>query len=148
METSITRRVLLLNGCKSVAGVSLLSSFLAACGGSSSGEGSTTHTLQYWALNYQPKGANQTGKLTDAAIAAYQKKHAGTTVAITGFTGDNAGFTKVTQAVRGGNSVDLFRIPSDSFPLLVKQGLVTPVDSYLTADDKADIYPSLLQAVT
>jgi multiple sugar transport system substrate-binding protein len=148
METSITRRTLLLNGCKTVAGASLLGSFLAACGGSSSGEGSTTHQLQYWALNYQPKGSNQTGKLTDAAIAAYQKKHSDTKVAITGFTGDSAGFTKVTQAVRGGNSVDLFRIPSDSFPLLVKQGLVTPIDTYLSADDKADIYPNLLEAVT
>jgi multiple sugar transport system substrate-binding protein len=147
METSITRRTLLLNGCKTVAGASLFGSLLAACGGGSSG-GSGVHQLQYWALNYQPKGANQTGKLTDAAIAAYQKKHADTKVAITGFTGDQAGFTKVTQAVRGGNSVDLFRIPSDSFPLLVKQGLATPIDTYLTADDKADIYPNLLKAVT
>lgn len=148
MDTSITRRMLLLNGCKTIAGASLLSSVLAACSGSSSGEGSTTQKLQYWALNYQPKGANQTGKLTDGAVAAYQKSHAGTTVDITGYTGDSAGFTKVTQAVRGGNSVDLFRIPSDTLPLLVKQGLVTPIDSYLTADDKADIYPNLLEAVT
>ncbi len=148
MDTSITRRMLLLNGCKTIAGASVLSSILAACGGSSSGEGATTQKLQYWALNYQPKGANQTGKLTDGAITAYQKTHAGMTVNVTGYTGDSAGFTKVTQAVRGGNSVDLFRIPSDTLPLLVKQGLVTPIDSYLTADDKADIYPNLLEAVT
>jgi multiple sugar transport system substrate-binding protein len=148
MDTSITRRMLLLNGCKTIASASLLSSVLAACGGSSSGGGSTTQKLQYWALNYQPKGANQTGKLTDGAVSAYQKAHTGTTVEITGYTGDSAGFTKVTQAVRGGNSVDLFRIPSDTLPLLVKQGLVTPIDSYLTADDKADIYPNLLEAFT
>src|SRR5690348_1338009 len=41
MDTSITRRMLLLNGCKTIAGASLLSSVLAACGGGSSGEGAT-----------------------------------------------------------------------------------------------------------
>ena len=105
-------------------------------------------TLQYWVLNYQPNGGNTTGKLMDAATGAFTKANPDIKVEITGYTGDQAGFTKLTQAVQGGQTVDMFRLPSDILPLLVRDGLVSPIDTFLTADDKADIYPNLLDAVT
>jgi multiple sugar transport system substrate-binding protein len=104
-------------------------------------------TLQYWVLGYQPNGANQTGKLMDAATGAFTKANPDIKVETTGYTGDQAGFTKLTQAVQGGGAVDMFRLPSDLLPLLVQDNLVAPIDDYLTADDKADIYPSLLETV-
>lgn len=103
--------------------------------------------IQYWALNYQPDGANQTGKLTDAAIAAFTKANPDITIEVTGYTGDQAGFTKLTQAVQGGQAVDVFRLPSDILPLLVQDGVVAPIDEFLTEEDRADIYPNLLEAV-
>jgi multiple sugar transport system substrate-binding protein len=105
-------------------------------------------TLQYWVLGYQPNGGNRTGQLMDAAVAAFVKNNPDIQVEITGYTGDQAGFTKLTQAVQGGQSVDMFRLPSDILPLLVSDGLVAPIDKYLTEEDKADIYPNLLQAVS
>src|SRR5437660_1440486 len=104
-------------------------------------------TLQFWVLGYQPAGANQTGVLMDAAVGAFMKANPDIKVEITGYTGDQAGFTKLTQAVQGGQSVDAFRLPSDILPLLVKDGLVAPTDDFLTAQDKADIFPQLLEAV-
>ena len=103
--------------------------------------------LQFWVLGYQPAGANQTGVLMDAAVGAFMKANPDIKVEITGYTGDQAGFTKLTQAVQGGQSVDAFRLPSDILPLLVKDGLVAPIDDFLTAQDKADIFPQLLEAV-
>ena len=105
-------------------------------------------TLQYWVLGYQPNGANQTGKLMDAATAAFTKANPDIKVETTGYTGDQAGFTKVSQAVQGGGTVDIFRLPSDILPQLVKDNLIAPIDEFLTADDKADIYPNLLSAVS
>lgn len=146
--SSVTRRQFFIDGGKAVVGASALAALLAACGEAATGSTTTQDiTLKYWTLGYQPSGANTTGKLTDAAVAAYKKKHAHIDVKITGYTGDNAGFTKVTQAVGGGSSVDLFRFPADNLPLLVKQGMVQPIDDYLTADDKADMYPNLLDAI-
>lgn len=151
MESGISRRQVIIEGGKTVVGASLLGSLLAACGGDSGsggGGGNATQTLNYWILGYQPKGSNQTGKLTDAAIAAYIKKHTNIKVNTTGYTGDNAGFTKLTQAVQGGGGqVDVFRLPSDVLPLLVKSGNVAAIDDFLTADDKSDIYGNLLDAV-
>lgn len=120
----------------------------ATTGGAAVSTSGFEGTLQYWALNYQPDGGNQTGKLTDAAVAAFQQANPAIKVEITGYTGDQAGFTKLTQAVQGGQSVDVFRLPSDILPLLVQDGLVAPIDEFLTAEDKADIYPNLLQAVS
>ena len=104
-------------------------------------------TLQYWVLGYQPAGGNQTGVLMDAAVAAFTKANPDIKVEITGYTGDQAGFTKLTQAVQGKQSVDMFRLPSDILPLLVKDGLVAPIDEFLTDADRADIFPALLDSV-
>ncbi|HEY4385664.1 MAG TPA: extracellular solute-binding protein, partial [Ktedonobacteraceae bacterium] len=43
---------------------------------------------------------------------------------------------------------DLFRLPADELPILVAQNVIAPIDDYLTSNDKADIYPYLLDAVT
>src|SRR5712691_7405180 len=104
-------------------------------------------TLQFWVLGYQPAGANQTGVLMDAAVGAFMKANPDIKVELTGYTGDQAGFTKLSQAVQGGQSVDVFRLPSDILPLLVKDGLVAPTDEFLTAQDRAEIFPTLLEAV-
>jgi len=110
-----------------------------------SNAGNFQGTLQYWVLGYSPD--NATGKLTQAAVAAYKGAHPGIDVEITGYTGDQAGFTKLTQAVQSGQDVDAFRLPSDILPLLAKGGFVAPIDDYLTAEDKADIYPNILDSV-
>lgn len=144
--SSITRRHFVIDSGKALAGTSALAAFLAACGGGST-DGSNEHlTLKYWVTNYQP--GNATGKATQAALDAYKKNHSNLDFKVTGYTGDQAGFTKISQAVKGGSAVDLFRFPSDNLPLLIKQDLVTPIDSYLTDSDKADIYPDLLKAVS
>lgn len=104
-------------------------------------------TLNFWVLGYQPAGGNQTGKLMDAAVAAFTEANPDIEVEITGYTGDQAGFTKLTQAVQGGEAVDVFRLPSDILPLLVRDGVVASIDEFLTDADKADIYPNLLDAV-
>jgi len=102
-------------------------------------------TLQYWVLGYAP--GNNTAKLMDAATAAFTKANPDIKVETTGYTGDQAGFTKVSQAVQGGNSVDIFRLPSDILPQLVADNLIAPIDDFLSADDKTDIIPTSLDAV-
>jgi len=103
-------------------------------------------TLQYWVLGYLPNGGNATGKLMDAAVANFTKANPDIKAEVTGYTGDQAGFTKLTQAVQGGSSVDLFRLPSDILPLLVQDNLVAPIDTFLTADDKGDMITSVLDS--
>ena len=104
--------------------------------------------LNYWVLGYQPGGAGLGSRLMDEAVAAFEKANPDIDVEITGYTGNQEGFTKLTQAVQGGQAVDVFRLPSDILPLLVKEGLVASIDEFLTDEDKADIYPNLIEAVS
>lgn len=146
MTGSMTRRQLLVDGSKLAIGTGAFGSLLAACGGSSgSSNAPTAQKLNFWVLGYQPD--NTTGKLMNAAVTSFKKSHTSTTITITGYTGDQAGFTKLTQAVQGGGTVDIFRLPSDILPLLVKRNLLAPIDDFLTADDKNDIYPAMLDSV-
>ncbi|GCE49646.1 multiple sugar transport system substrate-binding protein [Thermosporothrix hazakensis] len=145
MVSSMTRRHFFVNGSKIIVGSTMLGAALAACGGS--GGSAQDNKLRYWVLGYSPKGGNDTGKLTDAAVAAFKKSHAGLTVDVTGYTGDQAGFTKLVQAVQSGSTVDVFRLPSDVLQQLVAQKSVAPIDDFLTEDDKKDIYPQLLDSV-
>lgn len=105
-------------------------------------------TLNYWVLGYQPGGAGLGSRLMDEAVAAFEAANPGIDVEITGYPGTQEGFTRLTQAVQGGQGVDLFRLPSDILPLLVRDGLVAPIDAFLTDADREDIYPNLLQAVS
>lgn len=104
-------------------------------------------TLNYWSLGYAPNGGNAYSKSTDAALAAFAKANPDIKVEVTGYTADNAGFAKIVNAVQAGSGVDIFRIPNDSLPILVKDGAVAPVDDYLTADDRSDILPNLFDLV-
>ena len=146
--SSITRRQFLIDGGKVAVGASVFGSVLAACGGGGgTNPGPSQVSLAYWALGYQPGGSTATGKLTDSAVAAFAKAHAGTKVSVTGYTGDEAGYTKLTQAIQSGGTVDVFRISADELPVLIKQNLVSPIDNYLSASDKSDIYPSLYNEI-
>ncbi len=147
MQSSTTRRQFLAEGGKVALGASALGAFLAACGGSPTTGGNPSIKLDYWALGYEAKGANATGKVTDAAVAMFHNAHKNITINVTGYAGDVPSFTKLTQAVQSGSGVDVFRVPSDNLSLLTKQNLAAPIDAYMTADDKADIYPDLLAAV-
>ena len=109
------------------------------------GAGDFQGTLQYWVLGFNPE--NATGKLTQAAVDAFKAAHPGIDVEITAYTGDQAGFTKLTQAVQSAQDVDVFRLPSDILPLLAEGGFVAAIDDYMTDEDRADIYPHILDSV-
>lgn len=145
MSRSITRRQFLVDGGKVAAGATLAGSLLAACGPGAASTVAKNYDLQYWALGYQTGTAS--GKLTDAALSGFHKANPKITATVTSYTGDQAGFTKLTQALQTPGTVDVFRVSADELPLLVKQGLVAPIDSYLSASDKADIFPNILDAL-
>jgi multiple sugar transport system substrate-binding protein len=102
-------------------------------------------TLNLWVLGYTP--GNQFANPFDLAVAQFMTDNPDIKVEITGYPPTDEGFTKLTTAVQGGQGVDLLRLPSDRLPGFVKDDLLAPIDDFMTADDKADILPNLLDAV-
>ena len=103
--------------------------------------------LEWWQLGYAPGGTTATSKLVDDAVAAYEKKHPGIDITVTGIPFSDEGLARLDTAIATGNGPDIFRIASDRLPSYGAQGVLSPIDDYLTAEDKADILPNLLEGV-
>ena len=93
-------------------------------------------------LGYTP--GNAFANPFDNAIAQFMVDNPDIKVEITGYAPDDAGFAKLQTALQAGSGIDLLRLPSDRLPGFVQDDLIEPIDSYLTADDKADILPNIL----
>ena len=152
MRSSITRRQFLVESGQVAVGASALGGLLAACGGGTAVNPTPTavvpETLAYWVSGYTPHAKTGTGsQLTDTAVAAYMHAHTKTTVNITGYTGDQPGYTKLIQAIQSGGTVDVFRVAADELDLLIQQNVVSAIDDYLDDNDKGDIFSNDLSSV-
>jgi multiple sugar transport system substrate-binding protein len=98
--------------------------------------------LNLWVLGYTP--GNQFANPFDLAVAQFEADNPAINVEITGYPPNQEGFTSLVIAVQSGQGVDIFRLPSDVLPQLVQDDLVAPIDDFLTDEDKADIYPNVL----
>ncbi len=104
-------------------------------------------TIDWWQLGYAPGGETAAAKLVDAAVAAYEAKNPGVDIVVTGIPFDDQGLARLDTALAAGNGPDIFRIASDRLPGYGAQGVLSPIDAYLTEEDKADILPNLLEGV-
>ncbi len=99
-------------------------------------------TLNLWVLGYTP--GNAFANPFDNAVAQFMADNPDIKVEITGYPPNDEGFTKLTTALQSGQGIDLLRLPSDRLPGFVSDGLIEPIDDYLTDADKADILPNVL----
>ncbi len=99
-------------------------------------------TLNLWVLGYTP--GNAFANPFDNAVAQFMKDNPDIKVDITGYPPNDEGFAKLTAALQSGQGIDVLRMASDRLPQYVAEDLVEPIDTYLTAEDKADILSNVL----
>jgi multiple sugar transport system substrate-binding protein len=103
--------------------------------------------LEWWHLGYTPGGETPTSQLVDDAVEAYEASHPGIDITVTGIPFDDAGLAQLDTALATDEGPDIFRIASDRLPNYGEQGVLSPIDDYLTEEDTADILPNLLEGV-
>ncbi|MCL4425602.1 MAG: sugar ABC transporter substrate-binding protein [Firmicutes bacterium] len=125
----------------------------ASCGGSNQAAppakdtGKTwTGTIEWWTFGYTPGGTTPANKMHDEAVAAFEKANPGVKIKTTGIPWQG-GVQKLDTALAQGQGPDIFGIASAQLAKYIKQGLLAPIDDYLTPEDKADIYPNILEGV-
>jgi multiple sugar transport system substrate-binding protein len=99
-------------------------------------------TLNLWVLGYTP--GNAFANPFDNAVAQFMKDNPDIKVDITGYPPNDEGFAKLTAALQSGQGIDLLRMASDRLPQYVAEDLVEPIDTYMTAEDKADVLSNVL----
>ncbi|MBA3958785.1 MAG: sugar ABC transporter substrate-binding protein [Chloroflexi bacterium] len=103
--------------------------------------------LDWWHLGYAPGGETATSQLVDDAVAAYMAKHPGVDITVTGIPFSDEGLARLDTGLAAGSGPDIFRIASDRLPGYGAQGVLSPIDEFLTEEDRADILPNLLEGV-
>jgi multiple sugar transport system substrate-binding protein len=103
--------------------------------------------LEWWHLGYTPGGETPTSQLVDDAVAAYEENHPGIDITVTGIPFSDEGLAQLDTALATDEGPDIFRIASDRLPNYGEQGVLSPIDDYLTDEDRDDILPNLLEGV-
>jgi multiple sugar transport system substrate-binding protein len=119
----------------------------AASPSASPSEAAYQGPIEWWHLGYTPGGETATSKLVDDAVAAYMANNPGIEITVTGIPFSDEGLARLDTSIAAGTGPDIFRIASDRLPGYGAQGVLSPIDDYLTDDDRADILPNLLDGV-
>ena len=145
--------VLALAGCSGApaasppAGTSPAGSPPGATGPAGTGGSAYQGPIDWWQLGYAPGGETATSKLVDDAVAAYEDRFPGVDITVTGIPFSDEGLARLDTALAARNGPDIFRIASDRLPGYGAQGVLSPIDEFLTDDDRADIHANLLVGV-
>jgi multiple sugar transport system substrate-binding protein len=103
--------------------------------------------LEWWHLGYTPGGETPTSQLVDDAVEAYEANNPGIDITVTGIPFSDEGLAQLDTALATDEGPDIFRIASDRLPNYGEQGVLSPIDDYLTDEDREDILPNLLEGV-
>lgn len=94
------------------------------------------------------KGGDVSSINTDKAIELFQQKFPDYSVKIVGIPWTDEGTAKLEAALTAGSDINVFRVTSVDLGRYVKEGVLSPIDDYLTDDDKKDFFDSGFGVVT
>jgi multiple sugar transport system substrate-binding protein len=107
-------------------------------------------TLNLYQRGYVAGGEGAATTLTDAAVAAFQSRHPGIEINVVGLPWSREGDLKLRAVLLNRRKIDIFRVAHDELAGFIptKGTLLSPIDPHLTPEDRADIGPGALDALT
>lgn len=95
------------------------------------------------------EGGTDAGSVTTKqAVDNFMKNNPTVKVTIVGIPWTAEGDTKLEAALAAKTDINIFRVTSPNLPRYAKQGILANIEPFLTAEDKADFYPSGFQVAT
>lgn len=105
-------------------------------------------TITFYQRGYVSGGTDATAITTDKAVEIFQKNNPNVKVNIVGIPWTTEGDTKLEAALAAKSDINVFRVTSPNLPRYAKQGVLSNIEPFLTADDKSDFYPSGFQVAS
>ncbi len=99
-------------------------------------------TIVFYQRGYVAGGTDAGSVTTAKAIELFQKANPNVKVEIVGIPWTAEGDTKLEAALAAKANINIFRVTSPNLPRYAKQGILSEITPYLTAEDKADFYQS------
>lgn len=141
-----------------LAGIIPAAILVSGCGGSTSpnasaggsaAAGDQAITLWTWSQWNGETGLEPEGQPLDwwnATVEDFKKDHPGVTVQIEDLNGQDLDINaKYDTAVAAGNIADLIWVDESYFSKYASSDVLTPIDAYLTEEDRADFLPKNLE---
>ncbi|MCC7445800.1 MAG: sugar ABC transporter substrate-binding protein [Anaerolineae bacterium] len=94
------------------------------------------------------KGGDVSSVNTDKAIELFQQKFPNYSVKVVGIPWTDEGTAKLEAALTANADINVFRVTSLDLGRYVKAGVLSPIDDYLTDEDKKDFFDSGFGVVT
>lgn len=112
--------------------------------------GAPAETIFFYQRGYVSGGTSKATTLTNAAVAGFKLRHPNVNVVIVGLPWSREGDLKLRSALLNRGRIDVFRVTNDQLPDFIptRGTLLSSIEPYLTPEDRADIIPTALEAVT
>jgi multiple sugar transport system substrate-binding protein len=104
--------------------------------------------LTFYQRGYVEGGTDAASMTTAKAVDLFMKNNPNVTVSIVGIPWTTEGDTKLEAALAAKSGINVFRVTSPNLPRYAKQGVLSNIEPFMTAEDKADFYPSGFQVAT
>jgi len=105
-------------------------------------------TITFYQRGYVEGGTDAGSVNTVKAIEAFGKMYPHIKINTVGIPWTAEGDTKLEAALAARSDINVFRVTSPNLPRYAKQGILSDIEPFLTADDKKDFYPSGFQVAT
>jgi multiple sugar transport system substrate-binding protein len=130
--------------------VLVLRSVLIAALCFSAASGARAVEIAFFQRGYVEGGRDAATQLTDAAVAAFEKRNPQIQVRVVGVPWEADGDLKLRAALLARKQIDCFRLAHDQLPAFIptRRRLLSSVGPFLTPADRADFGASTLAGVT
>lgn len=126
--------------------VSLLTSLLLLIGCAVPGTPAAPITITFYKRGYTEGGTDTTSVTNAQAVQAFERTHPNIKVKIVGIPWTAEGTAQLEAALSAHTGINVLSVNTADLARFVRAGWLTPIDPYLTDDDKADFYASGLEA--
>ena len=103
-------------------------------------------TITFYKRGYTDGGTDTTSVTNALAVKAFERAHPGIKVNIVGIPWTPEGTAQLEAALSAHGGIDVLSINAMDLPRYARADWLSPIDPYLTDEDKADFYASALQA--
>lgn len=124
--------------------VLILTLFLSACGERTP----TPVEIIYYRRGYVEGSDDAASQKARLIVEAFQKRYPYITVNIVGIPYTPEGTEQLNTALEARENINVFSVAPSMLPDLVRRGIISNVEPFMTKEDKADYYDNALQLAT
>ncbi len=122
----------------------ILSLLLSACGPKEP----VPVTINYYRRGYTEGGEDAASLKARLIVESFQKRYPYITVNIVGIPYTPEGTKQLETALETRENINVFSVAPSMLPDLVRRGIISSIEPFMTKEDKADYYDNALQLAT